>query len=186
MLDEPFSALDSFLKWSLELELSDLLADFNGPIIWVSHDLRECYRNCQTVCVMENGTSGPITSMDTLAYHPSTEGAARLAGCRNFLPAVRCEGGVKLNGWNIVLPLKASGDNVTVAVPDNAVNLQNGQYKATVERIIRDIGFTVVLLRPETESSSYCLRVTAASDIDVEVGQTVGFNLLTEKCLCYE
>ena len=49
LLDEPFSALDSYLKWNLELELSDLLAGFRGPILWVSHDLGECYRNCQKV-----------------------------------------------------------------------------------------------------------------------------------------
>lgn len=53
LLDEPFSALDSYLKWNLELELSDLLAGFRGPILWVSHDLGECCRNCQKVCVME-------------------------------------------------------------------------------------------------------------------------------------
>ena len=62
LLDEPFSALDTFLKWNLELELADLLADFPGPILWVSHDLGECYRNCKTVCVMENGRSGAGTS----------------------------------------------------------------------------------------------------------------------------
>ena len=39
LLDEPFSALDSYLKWNLELELSDLLAGFRGPILWVSHEL---------------------------------------------------------------------------------------------------------------------------------------------------
>ena len=32
LLDEPFSALNTFLKWNLELELADLLADFPGPI----------------------------------------------------------------------------------------------------------------------------------------------------------
>ena len=37
LLDEPFSALDSYLKW--ELELSELLGAFDGPILWVSHEL---------------------------------------------------------------------------------------------------------------------------------------------------
>ena len=64
LLDEPFSALDSFLKWNLELELSDLLSDFGGPILWVSHDLGECYRNCRTVCVIEDVTSSPVTVME--------------------------------------------------------------------------------------------------------------------------
>ena len=37
LLDEPFSALDSYLKW--ELELVELLGAFDGPILWVSHEL---------------------------------------------------------------------------------------------------------------------------------------------------
>ena len=89
LLDEPFSALDSYLKWNLELELSDLLAGFHGPILWVSHDLGECCRNCQKVCVMENGVSSPVTDMETMVRHPATQSAAQLTGCRNFLPAHR-------------------------------------------------------------------------------------------------
>ncbi len=130
LLDEPFSALDSFLKWNLELELSDLLADFGGPILWVSHDLGECCRNCRTVCVMENGTSGAVTAMEALVRHPTSLGAARLAGCRNFLPAHRCDGGVCIDGWDIVLPLKAEAEQLTVAIPDNAVTLRDGAYTA--------------------------------------------------------
>ncbi len=37
LLDEPFSALDSYLKW--ERELVELLGAFDGPILWVSHEL---------------------------------------------------------------------------------------------------------------------------------------------------
>ncbi len=89
LLDEPFSALDSFLKWNLELELSDLLPDFQNPILWGSHDLGECYRNCQTVCVMENGRFGAVLDMKELAHHPTMQGAARLTSCRNFLARAR-------------------------------------------------------------------------------------------------
>ena len=59
LLDEPFSALDSYLKWSLEAELTQMLAAFSGPLVWVSHDLGECWRNCRTVCVLEQGRTGP-------------------------------------------------------------------------------------------------------------------------------
>ena len=34
LLDEPFSALDSYLKWSLEAELTQMLAAFSGPLVW--------------------------------------------------------------------------------------------------------------------------------------------------------
>lgn len=86
LLDEPFSALDTFLKWNLELELADLLANFPGPILWVSHDLGECYRNCKTVRVMENGRSGAGTDMQALVLHPATQDAAHRALQRRCLP----------------------------------------------------------------------------------------------------
>ncbi len=70
LLDEPFSALDSFLKWKLELELSDLLADFHGPILWVSHDRGEVFRNCKKVCVMEQGQSQGMFSLRQLFHEP--------------------------------------------------------------------------------------------------------------------
>ena len=94
LLDEPFSALDSYLKWNLELELADLLALFGGPVLWVSHDLDECYRNCGSVCVKEAGITGAVTGMDEMIRHPESVSAARLAGCKNFLAAVEKNGAV--------------------------------------------------------------------------------------------
>ena len=108
LLDEPFSALDSYLKWNLELELSELLADFGGPILWVSHDLGECCRNCRRVCVMEQGRSGEMTDMSALVRRPTTLGTAKLAGCRNFFPVRAVEGGVLVEDWGLTLPLTAA------------------------------------------------------------------------------
>ena len=185
LLDEPFSALDSFLKWNLELELSDLLSEFGGPILWVSHDLGECYRNCRTVCVMENGVSSPVTDMETLLRHPATQSAARLTGCRNFLPARRCQSGVCLDGWNITLPLSAAATQVTVAVPDSAVSLAGGAYTACVSRVIRDLNDVVVLLRPEEGTDAPLLRVPVPEGMRPVEGMSVSFDLYPDKCLCY-
>ena len=184
LLDEPFSALDSFLKWKLELELSDLLSDFQNPILWVSHDLGECYRNCQTVCVMENGRSGAVLDMKELAHHPTMQGAARLTSCRNFLPARACAGGMELEGWNIVLPLEAPAQRVTVAIPDEAVAIGIGPHEARVLRVISDLNSTVLLLRPAGTADAPLLRAVAPKDAQVQPGRTVHFSLQTDKCLC--
>ncbi len=187
LLDEPFSALDSFLKWNLELELSDLLADFGGPILWVSHDLGECYRNCGSVCVMENGHSSPITDMETLVRHPATQSAARLTGCRNFLPARPCADGVHIGGWNITLPLKANGERATVAVPEGAVSLTDAAYTSLVQRVIRDLNATVVVLTPANGADAPPLRVVLPENFaPVQAGDTLGFTLLPDQCWLWE
>ncbi len=187
LLDEPFSALDSFLKWNLELELSDLLSDFGGPILWVSHDLGECYRNCGSVCVIENGRSSPVTDMETLVRRPATQSAARLTGCRNFLPARPCVGGVHIGGWNITLPLSAKGERATVAVPEGAVSLTDAAYTAQVQRVIRDLNATVVVLIPADGADAPPLRVVLPENFaPVKAGDTLGFTLLPNRCWLWE
>ena len=155
LLDEPFSALDSFLKWKLELELSDLLADFHGPILWVSHDRGEVFRNCKKVCVMEQGTSQGIVTLRQLFHEPETEAAARLSGCKNIVEAVPAGSAVTLPQWGLTLdctgPVPADIRRVGIrahhvtAVPEGTP----GAFYCTVERVIQDVFTTIVLLRPE-------------------------------------
>ena len=186
LLDEPFSALDSYLKWNLELELSDLLAGFHGPILWVSHDLGECCRNCQKVCVMENGVSSSVTDMETLVHHPATQSAAQLTGCRNFLPARRCEGGVRLDGWDILLPLHAAGERATVSVPDGAITVEGGTHTARVSRVIRDLNATAVVLRAAEAPDAPPLRVVLPEGVRAAEGDTLSFSLLADRCRLWE
>ena len=155
LLDEPFSALDSFLKWNLELELSDLLADFQGPILWVSHDRGEVFRNCKKVCVMEQGTSQGIVTLRQLFHEPETEAAARLSGCKNIVEALPEGSAVTLPQWGLTLdctdPVPANIRRVGIrahhvaAVPEGTP----GAFRCTVERVIQDVFTTIVLLRPE-------------------------------------
>ena len=186
LLDEPLSALDSFLKWNLELELSDLLSDFGGPILWVSHDLGECYRNCRTVCVIEDGTSSPVTDMEALIRHPATQSAARLTGCRNFLPAHRCGDGVRVDGWDLYLPLRAESEQIMIAVPDNAVSLTGNEYAAEIHRVIRDLNATVVVLQPVHGADAPPLRVVLPEGIRAEKGDTISFSLHADRCWSWE
>ena len=67
LLDEPFSALDSYLRSQLEVELAEFLSDFGGPLLWVSHDRGEVLRNCPAICVMEHGRSQPVTTAQDLS-----------------------------------------------------------------------------------------------------------------------
>ena len=155
LLDEPFSALDSFLKWKLELELSDLLADFHGPILWVSHDRGEVFRNCKKVCVMEQGQSQGMFTLRQLFHEPETEAAARLSGCKNIVEAVPAGNAVTLPQWGLTLDCgKAVPADVrwagirahhVTAAPEGT----EGAFLCAVERVIQDVFTTIVLLRPE-------------------------------------
>ena len=66
LLDEPFSALDSYLKWQVELELAELLDTFPGPVLFVTHDRDEVHRLCGRVCVLDSGRAQEVRSVEEL------------------------------------------------------------------------------------------------------------------------
>ena len=69
LLDEPFSSLDTFLKWELVPYFKETLQSFSGCSIMVSHNLDEVISLCDTVSVIQNGVTEPaldIKSFQTM------------------------------------------------------------------------------------------------------------------------
>ena len=153
LLDEPFSALDSYLKYELETELSDMLAAFSGTVLWVSHDRDEVYRNCPRVLIMEKGRSSPVITRDTLIHNPVTVGAAMLSGCKNVVPAERRENGAYVPCWRLLLPGVMLPEGCTV-IGIRAHEVRPAGEDApdavccTVARVVEDVFSTIYLLRP--------------------------------------
>lgn len=83
LLDEPFSALDGYLRWQLELELADTLRAFPGGVVFVTHSRDEVYRMCDRVCVLTNGHSGRTVPTRELFDAPATLAEAVMSGCKN-------------------------------------------------------------------------------------------------------
>ena len=100
LLDEPFSALDGYLRWQLELELTDTLRAFPGGTVYVSHNRDEVYRMCDSVCVISQGRSEQKLSVPELFATPTSLPAALISGCKNVSRArvVGAVGGKKGDG----------------------------------------------------------------------------------------
>ena len=64
MLDEPFSALDSELKFHMEAEVRDVIRHFGKTAILVSHDKGEAYRLSDRIVVMHDGRANHILSKE--------------------------------------------------------------------------------------------------------------------------
>lgn len=84
MLDEPFSALDSFLKDLLQYQLMETIKDFNGETIVVSHSRDEIYRMCSELAVMSDGKMILKGETGKIFENPVKMEAARLTGCKNI------------------------------------------------------------------------------------------------------
>jgi molybdate transport system permease protein len=104
LLDEPFAALDPFLRRQMEEQLRETLTNYNGVVIFVTHDMEEAFRFCTDLLVLDSGrviASGP---KHELFERPRTVVAARLTGCKNIVSARRVGADrIAVDAWNCQL-----------------------------------------------------------------------------------
>jgi molybdate transport system ATP-binding protein len=55
LLDEPFAALNPLLRHSLRLELADVRARWNIPMLMITHDIEDVLALADQVCVIDHG-----------------------------------------------------------------------------------------------------------------------------------
>ena len=156
LLDEPFSALDSYLKWQTELELRELLKAYRGDVVYVSHDRDEVYRLCADVCVLADGRSEPKRSVRELMDAPWTVSAALISGCKNFSRVQRIdENHVKCLAWGVTLETAQEVNNVCTyaGVRAHSFHIARGgepnRFDAKVVEVIDDTFSTILMLEPE-------------------------------------
>lgn len=83
LLDEPFSALDTHLRFRLERELREVARDFRKTVILVSHDRDETFRLADKIAI-EQWQAGCLRRKADVFRDPSTRQAAILTGCKNI------------------------------------------------------------------------------------------------------
>ncbi len=84
LLDEPFSALDTHLRSQLEQQVTEILADYSGVTLFVTHNMEEAYRLCPHLLVLEQGKAAHYGSKYEIFQHPASVNVAQLTGCKNF------------------------------------------------------------------------------------------------------
>jgi molybdate transport system permease protein len=84
LLDEPFSALDTYLRGEIERELREALARYRGVAVFVGHNLEEAYRFCAELVVLADGKIAAAGPKEELFRRPPNFAVARLTGCKNF------------------------------------------------------------------------------------------------------
>lgn len=107
LLDEPFSALDIYLKDNLQREMENMLKDYEGTVILVSHDRDEVYRFCEETVILDHGNVLVSDKTKELFQNPRLKEAAKLTGCKNFFKAKRVDAHtVELTEWGLFLHVR--------------------------------------------------------------------------------
>jgi len=117
LLDEPFAALDPHLRRQTEEQLRQTLAEYNGAVLFVTHDMEEAFRFCNELVVLDAGqviASGPKKE---LFERPHTVVEARLTGCKNIVAARRIGADrIAVDAWQCELQTAS-------AVPDGLTHV---------------------------------------------------------------
>lgn len=157
LLDEPFSALDHYLKWKLELELREVLRAYDGAALLVSHDRGEVYRMASRAAVINRGQMQAVHTRDELFENPSTLAATLLTGCKNVSKAEHLDAHhIRAEDWQLTLNV-TDGEPQCVAYAglrahfleyrEGAENPQNNIFSMEVTDVIEDTFSYLVMIR---------------------------------------
>lgn len=102
LFDEPFSALDSHLKDRLQVLVKDLLDDFLGDSIFVTHNREETYYFCENIAIINSGEIIEKSSAINIFNKPRKKETAKLIGCKNISKIDIIDNNVLAINWNCV------------------------------------------------------------------------------------
>lgn len=114
MLDEPFSALDEFLKEKLQREVMRVLANYDGEVILVSHNRDEVYRFCEKIIILYDGDVVANGETKEVFSYPEHVTAAKLSGCKNISPMEKVSSReLRALDWGVTLKtVEPIGDDI--------------------------------------------------------------------------
>lgn len=190
LLDEPFAALDSHLRWQLEREVKETLSAFTGAALLVSHDRGEVYRMSKNVCVLNEGASEPVMDTRALFEKPHTLQAALISGCKNCQPATMVSSGiVRVPQWNATLACLDAADAAITHIGIRAHYIApctEGEQNALYCRVVAvsdDVFSRVLTLLPEGGAGTIRAELSRETGGAFEPGSEAWFCLPKERMM---
>jgi len=172
MLDEPFSALDTHLRWHMEQEMAATLGNFSGSTIFVSHDRDEAYRLSHKIAIMDRGRLDCFGHKQEIFDAPKTRIAAMMTGCKNISAAKKLgENLVRAVDWGIDIVTDEAVEDCIKFVGIRAHHLQMASFSGcnnfdiNVHKIINEPFEDVMLFTFEGEAQ---LQMAMPKDVKGE------------------
>lgn len=144
LLDEPFSALDGYLKDVLQRDMQTFLKDYPGDMLLVTHSRDEAFRFCDQLILLKDGKTLTIGNTRQIFENPGLIEAARLTGCKNYSVAERI-------------------DSHHIFAADWGISLR------TVQQVPTDISWVGIRghwLKPREEDGENCMPVKVTEYIE--------------------
>ena len=171
MLDEPFSALDDFLKWQVELELAKVLKLYGKNVLFVSHNRDEIYRFCDEIMVLSQGKTVSFSTKKDLFEKPNSIAASKLSGCKNHSRIEKIDKYLcRAIDWNIDLTVTSEISDKDryigirahelMIVDDKERKKDINVEEFIIDELVENIFSIVIMLRKENGKQAIRLEVS--------------------------
>lgn len=173
LLDEPFSALDEFLRNQMVNQLMETLSDYKGSTLFVTHNMEEAYRLCKRIMVIDHGGKEICGERDEIFMHPTTLPVAKVTGCKNIsAAAMLADGRIEAKDWGISLqPSESRSTIVHVGIRANHIKMAEEPGENVYELwpvYTNEAPFRITVYlskgKPEPNSREYILQWEMSKD----------------------
>ena len=176
LLDEPFSALDSYLKWQLELEMSEIFQLYGSTAILVTHDRGEAFRMSDRVAVMNHGQIESFDEKLKLFKNPKTLSATILTGCKNISSAHSENNMLIADDWKMSFQIPNSELRIKyVGIRAHFLEYKTREGENTflmeIEKVIEDT-FSFILMVKHKGTNGRAIRW----EVDKKIWQSIQAN----------
>ena len=191
LLDEPLSALDTHLKWQIELALREILAMQDISAILVTHDRDEAFRIAREIATVDRGQLTSPTDKHELFRNPGTCAATTLTGCKNISAAHRVDKHhVEAIDWGITLRIADAATDVRhIAVRAHYLVLATENdvdaLPARIAEVIESTFTYIVMLRFADGAMPIRWEIDKATwhAHEAGIGDTLHFNFPVEELM---
>ena len=142
LLDEPFSALDAYLREQMQTQVRRILEQYGKDVLLVSHSRDEVYYLCGRLAVMNQGKILTMGDTRDIFADPGSRTAAILTGCKNIAFA------------------RKSGE-YEVEVPEWGIRLKTGKQ---VQDSVCAVGIRAHYFNPKTRDNQFPVIYSAGRD----------------------
>jgi len=84
LLDEPFSALDAYLRENMQAEFKRIIREYDGNVVFVTHSRDEAYKIADSLVIIDKGRPAAAGNLREVFARPGNVRAARITGCKNI------------------------------------------------------------------------------------------------------
>ncbi|MCW6700838.1 ATP-binding cassette domain-containing protein [Anaerococcus sp. NML200537] len=156
LLDEPFSALDEYLRSEIEEEVMNFIDTYKLKTILVSHNKEEVYRICESIVSISSGKTNCIKDKSEFFENPTNITESKLIGIKNFSTFVIKDNEIFLKAWGISIRTSRKFDGDIIGIKDKVFRLSNGpltddSIKIETYRLIENINSFIIVYNKDNK-----------------------------------